>query len=92
MCDFNSRKSALFEANLKFKHGPTNQHVSNACDLICLTNDDLELHLVEEHADEIYCLKCNAVFRKEAYVLAHSNTSCGEIFPLNTCKKHTKSC
>ena len=104
-CDFNSRNSALFDAHLKFKHGPTNRHVCTACDMICKNNDDLELHLVKEHQDEVDCLKCNAVFRKEADVYAHSNTSCGEIIPLNTCnkcnkdivskvalKKHTQSC
>ena len=65
MCDFNSRNIALFDAHLKFKHGPINWHVCNACDMIYSTNDDLELHLVDEHQDEIDCLKCNTVFRKK---------------------------
>ena len=104
-CDFDSMNSVMIDAHLKFKHGPSNRHVCTACDMICSTNDELELHLVEEHEDDIDCLKCNAVFRKEADVYAHSNTSCGEIIPLNICnkcekdvvskaalKKHMKSC
>ena len=104
-CDFNSSNSILIDAYLKFKHGSTNCHVCTACDMICSTNVELELHLVKEHEEEIDCFKCNAVFRKEADVYTHSNTSCGEIIPLNTCnkcdkdvvskaalKKHMKSC
>ena len=83
-CDFNSCNSILIDAHLKFKHGSKNRHVCTACDMICSTNDELELHLVEEHEEEIDCFKCNAVFRIEADVYAHSNTSCLEIIPLNT--------
>ena len=104
-CDFNSRNEALFEAHMKFRHRPTTQNVCNACDMICSTNDELELHLVEEHEDEIDCVKCNAVFKKEADVYNRSNSACSEIIPLNTCNKcerdivskaalnrHVKSC
>ena len=104
-CDFNSRNTALFDAHMKLKHGPSPQHICNACELICLTNDELELHLVEDHQDEIDCQQCNAVFKKEADVYAHSNSSCSEIIALNICekcersviskanlKKHIKSC
>ena len=104
-CDFNSRNKVLFDAHITFKHGPTSINVCNACNLICSTNDELELHFVEEHQDEVNCLKCNAVFKMEQDVYDHSNSSCSEIIPLNTCdkcerdivskaflKKHVKTC
>ena len=90
-CDFNARNVALYESHMKFKHGPKNGHVCNACSKKCSTNEELELHLVDKHQDEIDCHKCNAVFKKEADVYQHAS-DCSEIIPFNTCTKTSRRC
>ena len=103
-CDFSSRNKVLFDSHMQIQHGPKTRHVCNACNKKCSTNDELELHLVEKHQDEIDCLKCNAVFKTEDDVYQHT-ADCNELIPYNTCdkckknvisksalKKHNKSC
>ena len=86
-CRFIARNEHILEEHVKLKHGwSADSTRCTACDKEFSSNDELEVHLVEVHTEEVDCSRCNAIFIKESDALMHAN-KCSEVISLNTCKK-----
>ena len=88
-CDMRARNMGTLEAHVKIMHAKV-QIKCKICNNLFDKEDNLKLHLVQEHKDEIDCIKCMSVFRKEAEVYSHSN-NCSSIISLNICHKCEKN-
>ena len=58
----------------------------NACNKVFNDNDELEIHMAEQHTDQADCARCNAFFKSEEDVMRHAN-KCSEVLSLNICNK-----
>ena len=86
-CDFNARNSELLKNHIEIEHTVPliKEQICPAFSQKFKSNDDLELHMVEEHEDEADCIKCNADFWKESEVFAHSS-NCSGLIQINWCE------
>jgi uncharacterized C2H2 Zn-finger protein len=86
-CRFIARNEHILEEHVRLKHGWSEDNIRcTACNKVFSSNDDLEVHLVEVHTEEVDCSRCNAIFIKESDALMHAN-KCSEVISLNICNK-----
>ena len=89
-CELVFRNQAVLEEHIKINHLTTVSQRCNACNKVFNDNNDLEIHMVDQHSEEADCSLCNAFFKKEEDVMMHSN-NCSEVIGLNTCNKCEKN-
>ena len=89
-CELVFRNQAVIKEHIKINHLTTVSQRCNACNKVFNDNNDLEIHMVDQHSEEADCSLCNAFFKKEEDVMMHSN-NCSEVIGLNTCNKCEKN-